>query len=159
MSSTSVYGRSVQEVQRVEKAGVASVTASATTRVYAFAVPVGHGPVRVVGVSWVASAALASSGGLITAAVKAYDASEAAVDTLVTAVTIEGGTADALVDFTLAAEGTEKEFTLDEGDSVYVEFVSDAAIQTNGAVGVFVRLHPIPLETAGTDVKHQSYYR
>lgn len=160
MSSTSILGRDLQAVQEIAAAQLTAFPINTTSIVYAFVVPVGFGPVRVVKVSWSASAVLNDADGTMLVSVIARDASEGADDTLVSAGSVEGGVAHAVADFTLAAEGTEKEFTLDEGDSIRVTFTGNsAAIDTNGAIGVFIHLHPIPTETAGNDVKHASNYR
>ena len=154
------YGAGLQVVQEQATVTVAAVTVNVATTLYAFTVPVGFGPIRIAKVSWVATAALNDADGTILVSVLARDASEGADDTLVNAQSIEGGVAHALADFALVAETAEKEFTLDEGDSVRVTITNNTAtIDTNGAVAVTIHYHPVPDETAGVDVKHQSYYR
>lgn len=160
MSSTSCYGRSVQEQLRVVEAQVTSFPVNSTSTIYVLTVPASLGSIRIVDIQWVASAVLADADGSCLVSVLARDVSEGADDTLVNAVNIEGGTAHTPASFTLITEGTEKELTLDVGDSLRVTFTgSSAAIDTNGAVGVFVYFHPIPKENAGDDIRHASYYR
>lgn len=156
-----VFGQTLQDARRQVAVFVNTVTPNVTTTLYAFAVPVGMGKVRVEKVSWVSTAALSDADGTILANVLARDASEGADDTLVSSQSIEAGTAHALADFTLATEGAEKEFTLDEGDSVRVTIVSNsAAIDTNGAVGIFITYYPIPQYGAEQSqrVQHPSTY-
>lgn len=160
MSSSTVFGRSLQECQEQATVSLNSFPVNSATTAYAFTVPVGHGPVRIVKVSWVSRASLADADGTMLVSVIARDVSEAADDTLVNAQSVEAGTANAIADFTLATETTEKEFTLDEGDSVLVTFTNNsAAIDTNGALAVTIHYHPVPNEAAGVDVKHASFYR
>src|SRR5688572_18705017 len=122
-----IFGRSLQEARRVFSINLASFPVNSTATYYVAVLPTGGGSFRVESVHWVASAALADSDGLMTVAVTARDVSENADDALVSATTVEGGTAHVVNAFTLATEGTEKEFTLDEGDSIRVAFVNDSA--------------------------------
>ena len=154
------YGAGLQVVQDQATVAVNAVTVNVATTLYAFTVPVGFGSVRVVKVSWVSTASLNDADGTILVSVLARDVSENADDILVNAQSIEAGTAHALADFALVAETSEKEFTLDEGDSVRVTITNNTAtIDTNGAVAVTIHYHPVPDETAGVDVKHASFYR
>lgn len=160
MSADTVYGRNLQMVQEQATVAITAFPVNSAVIVYALTVPVGFGPVRIVKISWVAPQVYSDADGTMLVSVLARDVSEGADDTLVNAQSVEAGTAHALADFTLAAEGAEKEFTLDEGDSIRVTFTNNsAAIDTNGPMAVTVHFHPIPAETAGSDVKHQSYYR
>jgi hypothetical protein len=91
--------------------------------------------------------------------VTARDVSEAADDVLVASVTLEGGTAHVPAAFTLATETSEKELTLEEGDSLRVVVTNNTAtIDTNGAVAFTVYYHSIPRESAGDDIKHATFY-
>jgi hypothetical protein len=160
MSGVGILGFDQQFVQHQAVAALNAFPVNSTETRYAFAVPVGFGPVRVTKVSFVSPVVFNDADGTMLVSVIARDASEAADDTLVNAQSVEANTAHALTDFTLATEGTEKEFTLDEGDSVRVTFTGNSvAIDTNGAIGVFITYHSIPKETAGDDVRHASNYR
>ena len=160
MSATTVYGRSIQEQLRAAEAKLTAFPVNTTSILYALTVPAALGSIRVVDIQWVASAVLSDADGTMLVSVLARDASEGADDTLVNAVNIEGGTAHIPASFTLITEGTEKELTLDVGDSIRVTFTGNsAAIDTNGAVSVLVFYHPIPLETAGDDIRHATFYR
>ena len=160
MSSTSVYGQSIQENLKCALASLTSFPVNSTSTVYVLTVPSALGPIRVVDIQWVASAALSDADGTMLVTVSAFDASEGQSDTLVNAQSVEGGTAHTPASFTLATEGTEKEFTLDAGDSIRVAFTGNsAAIDTNGSIAVMVYYHPIPKENAGDDIRHASYYR
>lgn len=160
MSSTSIYGKSIQEGLRCAEAKLTAFPVNTTSTIMALTVPSALGPIRIVDIQWVASASLSDSDGTMLVSVFAFDASENADDTLVNGQSVEAGTAKVPASFTLATETTEKEFTLDAGDSIRVAFTGNsAAIDTNGAVSVFVFYHPIPKETAGDDIRHASYYR
>jgi hypothetical protein len=160
MSGAGILGFDKQFGQHVATACFPSLVVNSTNTQFVFHVPVGFGSVRIVGIEWVASAILSDADGTILLTVLARDISEAADDTLVASTSIEAGTALVPAALTLITEGTEKELTLDEGDSVRVTIVNNsAAIDTNGAVEVAVYYHSIPRETAGDDIKHASFYR
>lgn len=160
MSATSIYGRSVQSQLRVAEAQLTAFPVNSASIIYCLTVPTSMGPIRVVDIQWVASAVLNDADGTMLVSVLARDASEGADDTLVNAQSVEAGTAHIPASFTLATEGTEKEFTLDPGDSIRVTFTNNtAAIDTNGAISVFVFYHPIPKEDAGDDIRHATFYR
>lgn len=155
-----IYGRSLQEARRVATAKLTSFPVNSTSIIFALQMPVGLGKIRIESVSWVASAVLSDTDGVMTVAVTAYDNSEAADDAIVSATTVEGGTAFIPAFFALATEGTEMEMTLDEGDSLRVIFVNDsAAINTNGAISIDIVYYPVPnYSEKGPGVKHPSAY-
>lgn len=154
-----IFGRSLQEARRVASAQLTAFPVNSTSIQYALVVPTGFGRVRVEGVYWSASAVLNDADGTMLVNVIARDASEGADDNLVASQSVEGGTAHAVAAFTLATEGSEKEFTLDEGDSVRVTFVNNsAAIDTNGAISVFIVYFPIPKDETGAGVQRLSAY-
>lgn len=160
MSSTSVYGENIQAQLRVASAQLTAFPVNTNSKMFVLVVPASLGSIRVVGVSWVASAVLSDADGTMLVDVDAFDVSEGAMDALVDAKSVEAGTANTPAAFTLETEGTEKEFTLDVGDAILVTFTNNsAAIDTNGAITVNVFYHPIPLETAGDDIRHASFYR
>lgn len=160
MSSDGVYGKGMQVVQDQYTVALTAFPVNSAVTLYAFTVPVGFGSVRVKKISFVSPQVNNDADGTMLVSVLARDASEAADDTLVNAASVEANTAHALTDFALAAEGTEKEFTLDEGDSVRVTFTNNTAtIDTNGPIAVTIHTHPVPLEDAGEDVRHASNYR
>jgi hypothetical protein len=159
MAADTIYGRNLQEARRVFQCSLASFPVNSTETRYVAVFPSGLGKFRVTGAYWVSNAALSDADGVMTVAITARDVSEAADDALVSATTVEGGTAHVVNAFTLATEGTEKEFTLDEGDSIRVIFVNDsAAINTNGSISVFVVGHPVPNYDEKTSVQHPSVY-
>lgn len=160
MSAETIYGKDLQEAQHIATVAITAFPVNGASIVYAFVVPVGFGSIRVVKASWSSTVVLNDADGTMLVSVLARDVTEGADDTLVNAQSVEGGTAFAVADFTLAAEGAEKEFTLDEGDSVRVTFTNNsAAIDTNGPLAVTIHYHSIPKETAGDDIKHASFYR
>ena len=160
MSSPSLYGFDRQFAQGVAVAALTAFPVNSASIEYVLNVPTGFGSIRITDIAWVASAVLSDADGTMLVSVIARDVSEAADDTLVNGASVEGGTAHVPASFSLAAEGSEKEFTLDEGDSLRVTFTNNsAAIDTNGAIAVFVTYHSIPRETAGEDIKRASFYR
>jgi hypothetical protein len=160
MSSETIYGNPIQGQLRVAEAKLTAFPVNGASTIMSFVVPAQLGSIRIVDIQWVASAVLNDADGTMLVSVLAKDATEGADDTLVNAQSVEGGTANAPASFTLAAEGAEKEFTLDVGDSIRVTFTNNsAAIDTNGALSVFVFYHPIPMENAGDDIRHASFYR
>lgn len=91
---------------------------------------------------WIACSAIpADADGVMTVTVKNFDVTEAADDTLVSAQDLETLilVANKAYKMTLAAETTENELTLEPGDTVRVELISNsAAIDTNANVTVMV---------------------
>lgn len=159
MAGTSVFGQGLQVARRKTCAQLTAFPVNSTSTLYVLNVPSGFGKVRIESVSWVASAALSDADGTMLVSVIARDASEGADDTLVNAQSVEGGTAHSPALFTLATEGSEKEFTLDEGDSLRVTFTGNsAAIDTNGAIMVEVIYFPVPNYSEQRSVKHPSTY-
>lgn len=159
MSGVTVYGFDQQFAQHTNGVALDAFPINTTTKRIIWAVPVGFGKVRISNIEWVADAILNDADGTMLVTVNNRDVSEGADDVLVNAQSVEGGTANAVAAFTLAAEGTEKEFTLEEGDFLHVSFVNNsAAIDTNGHISVFVTYFSIPRESAGSDVKHSTFY-
>lgn len=140
-----IYGRNLQEARRVAEAQLTAFPVNSTSTLVALVVPTGAGKVRIEKISWVATAVLSDADGTMLVTATARDKSEAADDVLVSAASVEGGVANESADFTLEADGTEKIFTLEEGDSVRVAFTNNsAAIDTNGAISVFITYFPVP---------------
>lgn len=159
MASSGLYGDSLQKARRVLVAELAAFPINTTSIQYVYTLPVGYGKFRIEKVQVVRSAVLADSDGTMVVSVINYDASEAADDTLVSAADVEGGTAHVPADLTLATETSEKEFTMDEGDSLRVVFTNNsAAINTNGAISVLIFGHPVPNYSDQASVLHPSKY-
>jgi hypothetical protein len=159
MSAAGIMGFDKQFGQHASVCSFNALTVNGTTSGYLLTVPVGFGKIRIERIEWVASAVLNDADGTILAVVTARDVSEAADDVLVASVTLEGGTAHVPAAFTLATETSEKELTLEEGDSLRVVVTNNTAtIDTNGAVAFTVYYHSIPRETAGDDIKHATFY-
>lgn len=160
MSAAGLLGYDKQFSQHAASTSLNAFPVNGATTAYLFTIPVGFGSVRVERISFVSPQINSDADGTMLVSVLARDVSEGADDTLVNAQSVEANTAHALTDFTLAAEGTEKEFTLDEGDSVRATFTNNsAAIDTNGPIAVTVFYYSIPKEAAGDDIKHASFYR
>lgn len=91
---------------------------------------------------WIACSAIpADADGVMTVTVKNFDVTEAADDVLVSAQDLETLilVANKAYKMTLAAETTENELTLEPGDTIRVELISNsAAIDTNANVTVMV---------------------
>lgn len=155
-----IYGRSLQEARRKVKAQLTSFPVNSTSIIHVLQLPVGGGKIRIESVSWVASAVLNDADGTMLINVLARDKSEGADDTLVSSFSVEGGTANEPAAVTLQTETSEKEFTLEEGDSLRVTFVNNsAAIDTNGAIAVEVTYFPVPnYDEKGAGVGHPSVY-
>jgi hypothetical protein len=160
MSAPSTFGYDKQFAQEVVVAALSAFPVNSSTTLYVFTVPAGFGKVRVVGVDFVASAVLNDADGTMLVSVIARDVSEGADDTLVNAQSVEAnGAAHVPQALALASESSEKEFTLEEGDSLRVTFTNNsAAIDTNGAIGVSIYMHSVPREGAGDDIKHATFY-
>lgn len=160
MSAAGLMGYDKQFSQHVATVSLNAFPVNGSSTAYIFTVPTGFGPVRIERIMFVSPQVNSDADGTMLVSVLARDVSEGADDTLVNAQNVEANTAHALTDFTLAAEGAEKEFTLDEGDSVRVTFTNNSAtIDTNGPIAVSVFFHSIPKETAGDDIKHATFYR
>ena len=155
-----IFGRNLPEARRVFKASISAFPVNGTTTLIPVCMPVGGGKFRVESVQWVASAALSDADGTMLVTVTARDVSESADDVLVNAQSVEAGTANNTAAFTLATETSEKEFTLEESDSIRVAFTNNsAAIDTNGAVTVFIVGYPIPAPfDTSAGVQHASAY-
>ena len=160
MSANGIMGFDRQFAQHATTVSLNAFPVNSTTKLIAVQLPTGFGPARIVGVEWVADAALNDSDGTMLVTVSVRDISEGADDVLVNAASVEGGTANTPAAFTLAAESSEREQTMDEGDFVHVSFANNsAAIDTNGRIAVTIFWHSIPKESAGDDIKHASNYR
>lgn len=155
-----IFGRSLQEARRWATASLPAFPVNATSVLIPLLVPAGgRGKIRIEGVFWSASAVLSDADGTMLVSVIARDISEGADDTIVNAQSVEAGTANNTAAFTLAAETSEKEYTLEEGDSVRVSFVNNsAAIDTNGAITVGILYYPIPNYSEKLAVNHPSKY-
>lgn len=159
MSAAGIFGFDKQFGQHVATLSFNLLTVNGTTTGYLLTVPVGFGKVRIDRIEWVASAILSDSDGTILAVVTNRDVSEAADDTLVSSVTLEGGAAHIPAAFTLATEDSERQLTLEEGDTVRCVITNNsAAIDTNGCVSITMYYHSIPRESAGEDIKHAEFY-
>jgi hypothetical protein len=160
MSGASLYGFDRQFAQHASCVSLNAFPVNSTTKLCAFQIPAGFGSVRIVSVEWVSDVVLSDADGTCLVTVSARDVSEAAADAVVASTNIEAGTANVPAAFTLTAETAENELTLDEGDWVFVTFVNNsAAIDTNGMVAVTIFWHSIPTETAGSDIKHVTFYK
>lgn len=159
MSGASIYGFDRQFAQHATTVALNAFPVNGTTKQIAFQLPAGFGKARIVGIEWVADAVLNDADGTMLVTVSNRDVSEGADDVLVNAASVEAGTANTPAAFSLAAETSEFEYTMEEGDFVHVSFVNNsAAIDTNGRIAVTIFWHSIPKENAGDDIKHATFY-
>lgn len=162
MASTTTYGKGLQEVRRLQSASLGQFTANTTKTVKTgISVPVGVGKMRIVSLSIVSDAVPSDSDGVLTLSVRARDVSEGAFDTLVTTQDLETlvSAADQNFALTLNAESSENELTLEAGDSIDVQLISNsAAIDTNPNLFLIVEYFFVPTNPELVFVKHASAY-
>lgn len=96
---------------------------------------------------WIACSAIpADADGVLTVTAKVFDVTEAADDTIISAQDLETLVlvANKAYKMTLAAETTENEQTMEAGDTLRFELISNsAAIDTNANVSVVVIYQPL----------------
>ena len=157
------YGDLIQDARRLTHLSLGAFTAN-TTVVAAprFGVPPGTPKVRVLGIHVVCSAVPADDDGTMLLNVINYDASEAADDALVSSQDLEALilVANKTYECTLATEGTEKELTLEAGDSIRCTLVNNSAAISGGNPNVTVIIEWMAVfdATDQTRVQHASAY-
>lgn len=96
---------------------------------------------------WIAASAIpADADGVLTVTAKVFDVTEAADDTIISAQDLETLVlvANKGYKMTLAAETTENERTLEVGDTLRFELISNsAAIDTNANISVQILYQPL----------------
>lgn len=154
-----IFGRSLQEARRVFNFTATGFPVNSSFTLIPLVMPTGMGKFRIERICWASNVVLNDADGTMLVTIHNRDISEGADDTLVNAQSVEGGTAHLTTDFTLVAETSEMERTLDEGDSVRVILTNNsAAIDTNGALTISIIGHPVPNYDSGPGVKHASQY-
>ncbi len=163
-ASIGIKGLSLQVARRFFASVVSQFTANTTVTRRIAAVPPGTGKIRVLGLHIVCDAIPSDADGTLLLTVRNRDISEGAYDTLVSAQDLETlvTAADRAFELTQAAEGAEKEFTLEEGDALDFQLVNNsAAIDVNPNVQVIVEYIPVPDphdSNLSEPVKDQSKY-
>lgn len=148
------YGQDIVTARKIALLDLGDFTANSTVTPSArFIVPPGGPNVRVLGVHVSADDAANDGDGAMTLNVKVRDASEDAVDTLVSGFDVEGlSTADEAEEATLEADGSEEIRTLEPGDTVFCELVNDSAgIDTNANVAVAIEYILVPRDQDDED--------
>ncbi len=157
-----VYGAKIEAQRRVSSFSLGAFTANATVvTLPRFGVPVGMRALRIIGIHVASSGIPNDPDGVLDFIATVFDASEAADDIIVAAVNLETLTpvANRFYEATLAAEGTEKELTLEPGDTLRFTLDSDsAAITLNPEVNVIVEWHPVPDHEDLNRIQHPSDY-
>jgi len=156
------YGDLVQDARRQTYLDLGAFTANtAVVHGARFGCPVGIFGLRILAVHLCCNAVPSDSDGTLVFDADAKDISEGAVDALVDAEDLETlvTAADQWFECTLETEGSERELTLYEGDSVKFTLTSDsAAIDTNPNVTVCVEWMPLPYYADISRVGHASQY-
>ena len=157
-----VYGAKVEAQRRLTFLDLGAFTANSTvTPAARFGCPVGVKGIRIIGIHLLGSAIPADPDGVLTVNVDVNDVSEGATDVIVAAEDLETlmVAANRWYEATLAAETAEKQLTLEPGDSVSFDLVSDsAAIGTNPNVTACIEWHPVPDYDDLDRVQHPSFY-
>jgi hypothetical protein len=150
------YGQNIVSARRFTPLAVGQWTANTADVVGTgrFGCPVGSPNIRILGIHVLVDTVPVDADGVMTLSVKAYDASEAAEDAIVTA--LDGETvfvaANVWYEATLVAETSEEERTLNPGDSLYVELTNNsAAIDTNANVYALVEWIFVPRDQEDED--------
>lgn len=157
-----VYGAKVEAQRRLTFLDLGQPTANTTTVPGdRFGCPPGVAGVRIIGLHLCADAVFADADGTLLLSVLTNDVSEGGSDTLVSSQDVETlvTAANRLYELTLATETTEKEFTLEAGDTLRASFVSNsAAIDTNANFTLCVEWHPVPDHSDLDRINHPSVY-
>jgi hypothetical protein len=161
MASDTTYGRGLQMVvkQMVVPIGTFTANSTVTTRT-GFGVPAGR-KFRITSLSVVSDAIPADPDGTMLLNILARDVSEGAADSLVASADLETlvTEADKAYGLTLATETSEKEFTLEAGDTIYATKVNNsAAIGTNANLFLVIEYFIVPSYPETTAVGHPSNY-
>lgn len=157
-----VHGAKIEAQRRLSYLSLGQFTANtAVVAAPRFGCPVGVKGIRIIGIHVAASAIPADPDGVMNFTATVNDVSEGADDVIVAAVNLETLTpaANRFYEATLATEDTEKQLTLEAGDTVRFTLTNDsAAIGTNADVTVCVEWHPVPDYDDLDRVQHPSDY-
>lgn len=157
-----VFGAKVEAQRRLTFLNLGAFTANAAVACgELFGCPPGVAGVRIIGIH-VASVSLgADADGTLALAGLVNDVSEAADDAIVASVDLETIilAANRWYELTLATETSERQNTLEPGDSLRFTLTNDsAAINTNPEVMVCIEWHPVPDYSDLSRIGHPSEY-
>lgn len=163
---TQIYGQRLDSARRLTYLDLGGFTANSTvTPTARFGCPVGvAGGLRVIGIHVSGDAVPSDADGTMVVNALVNDVSEAADDTIVSSEDMETliTAANQFFEATLATETSEKELTLEPGDTLRFTLVSDsAAIDTDSNLVVCVEWHEIPDWTSDEQlvtVEHPDVY-
>lgn len=157
------YGSKMQDAKRQTFLSLGSFTANtAVVALPRFGVGATDAQeLRIASIEVCCSAVPSDADGVLTLTATVNDVSEGAGDVVVAAADLETlvTAANRFFPLTLAAEGSEKERTLQAGDSLRFTLTSDsAAIDTNPEVNVLVTYFVVPDYDEKETVQHRSEY-
>lgn len=157
-----VYGAKVEAQRRLTFLNLGQFTANnSVTPPERFGCPPGVKGVRIIGIHIACTAVPADPDGVLTVNADVNDVSEAGTDVIVSAEDLETliTAANQWFEATLAAETSENQLTLEPGDALSFDLVSNsAAIGTNPYVNVCIEWHPIPDHSDLERINHPSTY-
>lgn len=143
-----VFGSDVELVRRLIPASLGQFTANATaTKKTGIGLPPGVKRARILGIHVMGDAVPLDADGTLLMTVRARDVSEAAFDILVNQQDLEAliTQPDRYFKCTLAAESSEQELTLEEGDTIDAQLINNsAAIDTNPNLFLMVEIVELP---------------
>lgn len=142
------YGMDLQTARKLAYFNLGQFTANTTVTAQArFGVPPGVGGVRILGIHVLTDAIPADPDGTMLLKALVNDVSEGADDTVLTGQDLEAtcAAANRWYECTLDSESSEKELSLDAGDSVRFQLINNSAgIGTNANVHVCVEFVLLP---------------
>ena len=164
MPQDEVWGAKVEAQRRLTFLSLGAFTANSSVEAAPrFGCPPGVAGVRILAIHVLSSAIPSDPDGVMNLIGTVNDISEAGEDIILAAVDLEVLTSakDRWFKATLATETSEKELTMEAGDSLLFDLVSDsAAITTNPNVSVCIEWHPVPdldtLERVGRPTDYQA---
>ncbi len=157
-----VYGAKIEAQRRLTYLSLGAFTVNVSVEALPrFGCPVGMKAIRIIGLHVASSIIPADADGVLNLIGTVNDVSEGAEDIILAAVNLEVLTPakDRFYEATLAAETAEKQLTLEPGDALFFDLVSDsAAVEGNPAVTVCVEWHPVPDHEDLARIDHPSEY-
>lgn len=158
-----VYGAKIEAQRRLTFLDLGAFTANtAVTPAARFGCPPGVEGIRIIGMHVLCDAVPADPDGTLVVNADVNDVSEGGTDVIVSAEDLETlvTAANRWYEMTLATEDTEKQLTLEAGDALSFDLVSDsAAIGTNPNVTICVEWHPVPDYEDLDRINHPSVYQ
>ena len=157
-----VYGAKIEAQRRLTYLSLGAFTVNVSVEAAPrFGCPVGVRAIRIIGIHVASSVIPADADGVMNLIGTINDVSEGAEDIILAAVNLETLTPakDRFYEATLAAETAEKQNTMEPGDALLFDLVSDSvAIEANPNVTVCVEWHPVPDHEDLGRIDHPSEY-